>query len=88
VRSPRTLFAGASSNGYTIDLEDAMTNRIYVALDLPLARRVLTALELLGQQTTAERPEFDALRDAIRVALQEAMGPLADDREPIEREVL
>lgn len=61
---------------------------LYVPLDRPLARRVLTALELLNQQTTAERPEFDALREAIKIALDEAMAPIADDREPIEREVL
>jgi hypothetical protein len=59
-----------------------------VRLERPLARRILTALELLAQQTTAERPEFARLREAITAALGEAMAPLADDREPIEREVL
>jgi hypothetical protein len=60
---------------------------LHVSIDRPLARRALTALELLAQQTTAERPELDALREAIKVALNEAMPPIADDREPIEPNV-
>ena len=56
-----------------LDAELAPT--LYVALDKVAARRVLTALEALEQQTTAELVELDALREAIRTALVETEPP-------------
>jgi hypothetical protein len=44
---------------------------VYVPLGRPLAIRVLTTLDLIAQQTTSERPELDALREAIKTALED-----------------
>jgi hypothetical protein len=63
-------------------------NTINVQLPRPLAQRILTAIELLSQTTTAERPEFDALREAIKTAFEQAIAPETYDREPIERELI
>ncbi len=68
--------------------EAACANTLYVALDRPLARRVLTAVELLDQQSTALHPEFEALREAIKIAFAEAIHAPAEDREPLEGEFL
>jgi len=51
------------------DAEIART--LYVALDRALARRVLTTLEAMGQQSTATAPELAELRDAITAAMDE-----------------
>ncbi len=61
---------------------------ITVQLARPLARRLLTAIEMLSQSTTAERPEFDALREAIKSGFERAIAPETNDREPIERELI
>ena len=47
-------------------------NTINVQLSRPLAQRILTSLEMLSQSTTAERPEFDALREAIKTGFEHA----------------
>jgi hypothetical protein len=52
-------------------LDAELARTLYVALDEVAARRALTALEAREQQTTAESPELNALRDAIRRALAE-----------------
>jgi hypothetical protein len=62
-------------------------NTITVLLTRPLAQRVLTALDMLKQSTTAERPEFEALREAIKTGFERAIAPETYDREPIEREL-
>ena len=51
------------------------------------ARRALTALEMLLQQTTAEQPDVIALREAIKLAFQEAVHPSAAAQEPLEPEI-
>jgi hypothetical protein len=63
-------------------------NTINVQLARPLAQRLLTAIQMLSQSSTAQRPEFDALREAIKTALERAIAPETSDREPIERELI
>jgi hypothetical protein len=65
-----------------IDAELAKT--LYVGLDRADARRVLTVIERLAQQTTAEPPELAVLRDAITAALAEAARPISADAESID----
>ena len=43
----------------------------YVAFSDADARRVLTAIEILGQETTSVPPAFETLREALRTALEE-----------------
>ncbi len=45
---------------------------LYIGLDRAAARRILTTIELLAQQSSAEAPELTTLRDAIVAALAEA----------------
>jgi hypothetical protein len=52
-----------------LDMELART--LYIPVDRTEARRVLTALEALGQQTTNLPPELARLRDDITAALAE-----------------
>jgi hypothetical protein len=52
-------------------LDEELARTLYVGLDKALVRRVLTAIEAQGEQTTSTRPEFDALRDALRAAIEE-----------------
>ena len=59
---------------------------LYVPLARPLAQRVLTALELIGQQSTALPSELEELRNAIKLAYQQAMLAPESEREPLERE--
>jgi hypothetical protein len=47
------------------------TQAVYVPLDRPLATRILTTLDLIAQRTTSDRPELDALREAIKTALED-----------------
>lgn len=63
-------------------------NVLCVEIERPLARRVLTSLELIDQQSTALRPEFDALRNAIRTAFDQALFPEPEEREPLEETML
>jgi hypothetical protein len=66
--------------------EAALGNRLCVEFERPLARRILTAIELLEQQSTASRPELEELRAAIKLAFEESILPFADEAEPLERE--
>ncbi|MEO7039640.1 MAG: hypothetical protein ABI186_06370 [Candidatus Elarobacter sp.] len=52
-------------------LDDELARTLYVALDRGEARRVLTAIEALAQQTTGVPPELETLRDALKTALVE-----------------
>ncbi len=61
-----------------------LAKQLYVGLDRAAARRVLTVIERLAQQTTAEPPELADLRDAITAALAEAARPIAADAEPVD----
>jgi hypothetical protein len=56
-------------------LDEELARTLYVALDKGQARRVLTAIEALGQQTTGVPSEFEELRDALKTALTEASEP-------------
>ena len=53
-------------------LDEELARTLYVPLDRAEARRVLTALEMLGERTTDLPPELQALRDAITAAQEEA----------------
>ena len=52
-------------------LDAAVAGTVLVPLDPAAARGVLTALEALEQQTTAQVPQLGVLREAIREALAE-----------------
>jgi hypothetical protein len=65
-------------------LDAELASNLYVAVDRGAARRVLTLIEHLAQQTSAEPPEFALLRDAITAALAEGARPIAADAEPID----
>ena len=52
-------------------LDDELARTLYVPVERAEARRVLTALEALGQQTTSLPPELARLRDDITAALAE-----------------
>jgi hypothetical protein len=56
-----------------LDAECAAT--LYIGLDRAAARRILTVIERLAQQSSAEAPELATLRDAITAALSEAGPP-------------
>jgi len=53
-------------------LDEELARTLYVPVDRAQARRVLTAIEALGQHTTALPPELAELRAAIATALEEA----------------
>ncbi len=53
-------------------LDEELARNLYVAVDRAQARRLLTALEALDEQSTSIRPELAALRDAITAALEES----------------
>jgi hypothetical protein len=55
-------------------LDGELAKTLYVAFSRPDAARVLIAIEAHGEQKTAVPPEFEVLRDAIMVALEES-GP-------------
>jgi hypothetical protein len=66
-------FGQANMAKRALERFDAETDaRLYVALDRGAARRILTAIELLASETTAEAPAFAEIRDAITAALEEA----------------
>ncbi|MFN2460593.1 MAG: hypothetical protein ABR591_07900 [Candidatus Velthaea sp.] len=58
-------------------LDEEFAANVYVAIDKTEARRALTALEAIGEQSTSLEPNLDVLRDAIRTALIEADPPAA-----------
>ena len=53
-------------------LDDELVRTLYVPLDRTAARRALTALEAVAEQTTTLAPELEELRDTLRAALVEA----------------
>jgi hypothetical protein len=53
-------------------LDEELARTLYVPIDRAEARRVLTAIEALGQQTTSVPAELQALREAIVTAMAEA----------------
>lgn len=55
-------------------LDEDLARTLYVPLDRAEARRVLTALEALGQQTTSLPAELARLRDDITAALEETQN--------------
>ncbi len=55
-------------------LDDELARTLYVPVERAEARRVLTALEALGQQTTSLPAELARLRDDITAALQETQN--------------
>jgi hypothetical protein len=52
-------------------LDEELARTLYVPVERAEARRVLTALEALGQQTTSLPAELAKLRDDVTAALQE-----------------
>lgn len=58
--------------------DEELSHTLFVPLERGEARRVLTAIEALGQQTTSIPSEFEELRNAIKTALSapnETAGP-------------
>jgi len=55
-------------------LDEERARTLYVPLDRAAARRVLTAIEALGQQSTAVPQELEQLREAVKTALAESPG--------------
>jgi hypothetical protein len=84
-RAPE-IDARAALRGALERFDAEFRNLLYVPLERPLAQRVLTALELMGQQSTALQTELDALRNAIKTAHQQAILAPESEREPLERE--
>ncbi|HEV2644657.1 MAG TPA: hypothetical protein VGT98_18230 [Candidatus Elarobacter sp.] len=58
-------------------LDEELARTLYVPVDRAEARRVLTALGALDQQTTSLPPELAALRETIKAALDEPPENLA-----------
>jgi hypothetical protein len=56
-------------------LDEELARTLYVPFDRSEARRVLTAIEALGQQTTGVPPELEALREAIKAAMVDENEP-------------
>ena len=52
-------------------LDEELARTLYVPLERAAARRVLTALEALGQQSTSVPPELATLRYSVMAALDE-----------------
>ena len=58
-------------------LDEELARTLYVPVDRADARRVLTALEALGQQTTSLPSELQVLSEAMKTALDEPPENLA-----------
>jgi hypothetical protein len=82
IESELKLLGNASHHAYSFGqanmakralerLDEELARTLYVPLDRAEARRILTAVETLGQQTTSVPPELEQLRDAIKTALAE-----------------
>ena len=56
-------------------LDEELSRTLFVPLDRGEARRVLTAIEALAQQTTGLPPELEALREAIKAAMVDENEP-------------
>jgi hypothetical protein len=52
--------------------DQELAEAVYVPFGRAEARRVLTAIEALGEQTTGVPAEFAELRETLKTALQEA----------------
>ena len=52
-------------------LDEELRRTLYVPFDPGEARRILTAIEALGEQTTGVPPELERLREALKAALVE-----------------
>jgi RIO-like serine/threonine protein kinase len=52
-------------------LDQELTHTVYVPIDRAEARRILTAIEMLGEQTTSVPSEIATLREAMAAALVE-----------------
>ena len=52
-------------------LDDELAKTVYVPVGRPEARRILTAIEALGEQTTGVPAEFATLRETLKTALEE-----------------
>jgi hypothetical protein len=55
-------------------LDDELARTLYVPVERAEARRVLSALEALGQHTTSLPPELARLRDDMTAALEETQN--------------
>jgi hypothetical protein len=55
-------------------LDEELARTLYVPLERAEARRLLTALEALGQQTTSLPAELARLRDDITAAVEETQN--------------
>ncbi len=53
-------------------LDAELERTLYVPIARPEARRMLTAIDMLAQQSTAEVPELGELRAALTEALEQA----------------
>jgi hypothetical protein len=53
-------------------LDEELARTLYVPIDRARARRVLTALEMIGEKTTSLPVELEELRGTITAALEEA----------------
>ena len=52
-------------------LDEELARAFYVPIARAEARRVLTAIEILGERSTNVPPELDVLREAVKAALAE-----------------
>jgi ATP-dependent exoDNAse (exonuclease V) beta subunit len=52
-------------------LDEELARNLYVAMDRARARRLLVALEAIGEQSTSLRAELAELRDELTAALEE-----------------
>ncbi len=52
-------------------LDEELAKTLYVGIDRAEARRVMTAIEALAQQATSVPAELEALRDAVKSALEQ-----------------
>lgn len=52
-------------------LDEELRRTLYVPIDPGEARRILTAIEALGEQSTGVPPELERLREALKAALVE-----------------
>lgn len=59
-------------------LDGELAANLYVPLESGAARRILTALELIGERDTALSPALVELRDAVAAALDEAKPPAGE----------
>ena len=52
--------------------DQELAKAVFVPFDRAAARRVLTAIEALGEQTTGVPAELESLREALKATLEEA----------------